>query len=67
MKTWAENRRRYMEALGAIELADMFNTIVKLCELDEQIRTLETGYSTQLVETVENRGGGRSKGAALVA
>ncbi len=31
-----------MESLGAVELADMFNMIVKLYELDEQTGTLET-------------------------
>lgn len=37
MKTWAEKRQRQMEAMGATELAEMFKTIVKLCELEEQI------------------------------
>ncbi len=39
MKTWAEKRRREMEAIGARELADMFNTIVKLCELEEEVKS----------------------------
>lgn len=37
-----------MESLGAVELADMFNTIVKLCELDEQRHAFETECSGQL-------------------
>lgn len=37
-----------MEALGAAELADMFNTIVKLCELDEQSRNPKIGFPGQL-------------------
>jgi hypothetical protein len=37
MKTWAEKRQRDMETIGATELAEMFRTIVKLCELEEQI------------------------------
>jgi hypothetical protein len=41
MKTWAEKRRREMEAIGAKELADMFNTIVRLCELEEKVKSLE--------------------------
>ncbi len=41
MKTWAEKRRREMEAVGATELAEMFKTIVKLCELEEQLRSLK--------------------------
>jgi hypothetical protein len=67
MKTWAEDRRRYMEALGAVELADMLNTIVKLCELDEPSRTSQPAYSERPVEPVENRARRRSKSAALVA
>lgn len=46
-----------MAALGAVELADMFNTIVKLCELDEQRQAFETGYSGQL-EGVDRPGSG---------
>ncbi len=38
MKTWAEKRRRETEAIGATELAEMFQTIVKLYELEEQRR-----------------------------
>ncbi len=41
MKTWAEKRRREMEAVGATELADMFKTIVKLCELEDQLKSLK--------------------------
>lgn len=41
MKTWAEKRQRQMEAMGATELAEMFKTIVKLCELEEQIDALQ--------------------------
>ncbi len=41
MKKWAEKRRQELEAIGATELADMFRAIVKLCELEEQIRCLK--------------------------
>jgi hypothetical protein len=41
MKTWAEKRRKEMAAIGATELADMFKAIVRLCELEEQIRLLK--------------------------
>jgi hypothetical protein len=35
---------RYMEALGATELAEMFNTIVKLYEFEEQRQMPGAGY-----------------------
>ncbi len=41
MKTWAERRKREMEAIGATELAEMFSTIVKLCELEERVKSLK--------------------------
>ena len=37
MKTWAEKRRREMEMLGATELAEMFDLVVKICALDEKL------------------------------
>jgi hypothetical protein len=41
MKSWAEKRRREMEAIAAEELAEMFATIVKMCELEEQVKSLK--------------------------
>ena len=36
MKIWAEKKRGEMEALGATELAEMFDLVVKICVLDEK-------------------------------
>jgi hypothetical protein len=47
MKTWAENKRRQMEAIGAAELAEMFQMIVKLYELEEQRQTVHPGHAEQ--------------------
>ena len=38
MKEWAEKRRMEMEALGERELADVFRLVVRICELEEQIK-----------------------------
>ena len=37
MKTWAEKRRQEMEMLGAAELAEMFDLVVRICALDEKL------------------------------
>ncbi len=37
MKTWAEKRKREVEALGGQELAGMFDLIIRLYELEEQV------------------------------
>jgi hypothetical protein len=37
MKTWAEERRRQMEMVGATELAEMFDLVVKMCALEEKL------------------------------
>ena len=38
MKTWAEKRKRELEAMGETELAEVFRLVVKMCELEEQLR-----------------------------
>lgn len=38
MKTWAENRKRGLEDMGETELAEVFRLVVKMCELEEQLR-----------------------------
>lgn len=35
MKAWAEKRRRELEAAGDMELAHMFELVVRMCEVDE--------------------------------
>lgn len=47
MKTWAETKKLQMEVLGAVELADMFHTIVRWYELEEQRQTVHTGHTEQ--------------------
>jgi hypothetical protein len=37
MKTWAEKRRRELEASGEAELAHMFELVVRMCEVDEVV------------------------------
>jgi hypothetical protein len=36
MKEWAKKRKQELEDIGAIELAEVFQLIVNLCELEEQ-------------------------------
>ena len=36
MKEWAQKRKQELEIIGAIELAEVFQLIVNLCELEEQ-------------------------------
>jgi hypothetical protein len=38
MKKWAEKRRSEMEAAGEKELADVFRLIVRICELEDQLK-----------------------------
>jgi hypothetical protein len=38
MKTWAARRKQEFEAMGHIELARMFELIVKICELEEHFQ-----------------------------
>ena len=38
MKEWAERRRRELEAAGEQELADVFRLVVRICELEEQVK-----------------------------
>lgn len=36
MKEWAQRRRRELEAMGERELAEMFQLVIKIWELEEQ-------------------------------
>ncbi len=37
MKEWAKKRRQELEAIGEKELAEMFQLVVKICELEEEL------------------------------
>jgi hypothetical protein len=37
MKIWAAKKRGEMKALGATELAEMFELVVRICALDEKL------------------------------
>jgi len=37
MKAWAEKRRQEMEAIGEKDLAEVFQLVIKICELEEQL------------------------------
>jgi hypothetical protein len=37
MKIWAEKKKGEMEVLGATELAEMFDLVVRICVLDEKL------------------------------
>jgi hypothetical protein len=37
MKAWAEKRRQELEAIGERELAEMFQLVIRICELEEQL------------------------------
>lgn len=37
MKEWAKKRRRELEAMGEKELVEMFQLVIKICELEEQL------------------------------
>jgi hypothetical protein len=39
MKEWAERRMRQLHALGEKELAEVFQIVIKICELEDQIRS----------------------------
>ncbi len=36
MKEWAKKRKEELEEIGAIELAEIFQLLVNICELEEQ-------------------------------
>lgn len=36
MKEWAKKRKEELEAMGAIELAEVFQLLINMCELEEQ-------------------------------
>jgi hypothetical protein len=55
MKTWAEKRKREMERLGATELAEMFDLVIKICVQDEELpvvrtRSIDPRFNSQLVD-----------------
>jgi hypothetical protein len=37
MKAWALKRRQEIEAAGEKELAEVFELVIKICELEEQL------------------------------
>ena len=37
MKIWAAKKRGEMKALGATELAEMFDLMIRICALDEKL------------------------------
>ncbi len=37
MKEWAKKRRQELEAMGEKELAEMFQLVIRICELEEQL------------------------------
>ncbi len=37
MKAWALKRRQEVEAAGEKELAEVFQLVIKICELEEQL------------------------------
>jgi hypothetical protein len=41
MKQWAKERRRQMEAAGAKELAEVFTLVIKICELEEELKATQ--------------------------
>jgi hypothetical protein len=43
MKTWAEQRMQDMESVGAFELAQVFELVAKICDLDEQLISSRSG------------------------
>ncbi len=38
MRTWAEKRTRELEAMGETELAEVFRLVIKICDLEEQLK-----------------------------
>ena len=37
MKEWAKKRRQELEVMGERELAEMFQLVIRICELEEQL------------------------------
>ncbi len=37
MKAWAQKRKEEVEAAGEKELAEVFQLVIKICELEEQL------------------------------
>ena len=42
MKDWAKKRKQELEEMGAMELAEVFQLLVKICELEERCIAEET-------------------------
>ncbi len=54
MKEWAEKRRRELEAAGEKELADVFRLVVRICELEEQVKgAREAGALVMMAQLIE--------------
>lgn len=58
MKTWAEQRMHDMEAVGAIELARVFELVAKICDLDEQLIAIRS-CRTEIRSDLGVQGGSR--------
>jgi hypothetical protein len=39
MKEWAEKRMRQLQAMGEMELAEVFQLVIRICELEDQIKS----------------------------
>ncbi len=39
MKEWAENRMRQLQAMGEKQLAEIFQLVIKICELEDKIKS----------------------------
>jgi len=57
MKAWAQKRKREMEVVGENELAVMFDLVVRLCELDEQLSFCKTNGQSLHLRSVSNSWG----------
>lgn len=39
MKEWAEKRMKELEAVAEKDLAEVFQLVIKICELEDQLKT----------------------------
>jgi hypothetical protein len=39
MKEWAEKRMRQLQAMGEMELAEVFQLVIRICELEDHIKS----------------------------
>jgi hypothetical protein len=37
MKAWAQRRKQELESMGEKELAEVFQLVIKICELEEEL------------------------------